>query len=123
MPIPQRLLVSLMPVFALGAWLAVALLFTTVSPVGNATAQLAGALLLGAAVGLTTLPVLARLGSRPASGTPVGDLSRAARRASLVAFSVTVLVLLRALDAFSLPLAVFVIVLAVLVEAAFTLRR
>ena len=43
---------------AIVGWLLVAVVFTTVSPVGDAGAQALGALVLGAAVGLTAWPLL-----------------------------------------------------------------
>jgi hypothetical protein len=119
----QRSVASLVFLAAVGAWIAVAFLFANVSPAGNATAQLLGALLLGSAAGLTAWPLLWRLGASTTSGTAGGDWLRAGRRAGLVGLSLSMLVLLRVLGAFSLPLALFIIVLALLVEAAFTLRR
>ncbi len=109
---------------AVVAWLAVDWLFTTHSPVGDSGVEMAGAVLLGAAVGLTAAPVywvavfLARRGIAHR-----GDWMRAGRRAVLTGLVVTLLVVLRALNAFSLPLAVFVVVMAGLVELSLAARR
>jgi hypothetical protein len=109
---------------AVVAWLAVYWLFTTRSPVGDSGVEMAGAVLLGMAVGLTSAPVywvaafLARRGIAHR-----GDWMRAGRRAVLTGLVVTLLVVLRALDAFSLPLAVFVVVMAGLVELSLAARR
>jgi hypothetical protein len=100
------------------------LLFTTYSPVGDSGVEMAGAVLLGTAVGLTSAPIywvaafLARRGIAHR-----GDWARAGRRAVLTGLVVTLLVVLRALDAFSLPLAAFVVVMAGLVELSLTARR
>jgi hypothetical protein len=109
---------------AIAAWLLVYWLFTTHSPVGDSGVEMAGAVLLGTAVGLTSAPIywvtsfLARRGIAHR-----GDWMRAGRRAVLTGSVVTLLVVLRALDAFSLPLAVFVVVMAGLVELSLTARR
>lgn len=106
------------------AWLALAMVFVTLDPRADATALLAGALLLGMAVALTLAPVLwlatflraRRIAYR-------GDWARAARRAALVGLVATLLVILRGQDALNLPLALFVIVMAGLVELALSMRR
>lgn len=119
----DRLQAGLLFALAGAAWLAVAVLFTNVSPVDDATAQLAGALLLGAAVGVSSWPLawlLAR--TRPAGRSP-GAWSRAGRRAGLAGLVVAIVVILRGLGTFSLPMALFVVGTAVLVELAFLLRR
>ncbi len=60
---------------------------------------------------------------RPGRAETTGDPGRAGRRALVIALAVMVLVILRSQATLSLPLALFVVTLAVLVEAAFTLRR
>jgi hypothetical protein len=106
------------------AWLAVYGLFTTRSPVGDSGVEMAGAVLLGTAVGLTSAPVywVAAFLSRRGIAHH-GDWTRAGRRAVLTGLVVTLLVVLRALNAFSLPLAVFVVVMAGLVELSLATRR
>lgn len=111
-------------VAAVGAWAAVAWLFTTESPVGDSSVQMAGAILLGLAVGATLWPVFWLVGfAQRRRIAHQGDWLRAGRRALLCALVVALLVVLRALDAFSLPIAGFVIVMAGLVELSLTLRR
>jgi amino acid transporter len=116
-------------VAALAAWAAVGLLFTTRSPYdvagqGDAPVQIAGALLLGIAVALTLLPLfwLAAF-SRRRRIAHRGDWIRASRRALLVGFVVVLLVVIRAFGAFSLPLAGFVVAMALFVELSLTFRR
>lgn len=108
---------------AFAAWIIVGLVFTNVSPVGSAGAQLLGALLLGAAVGLTAWPLLWSASHHADRLDDAGGLVTAGRRSGLIGLVVTILVVLRALDAVALPVLLFIIITAVLVELAFTLRR
>jgi hypothetical protein len=108
---------------AFGAWIVVALVFTNLSPVGNAGTQLLGALALGAAVGLTTWPLLWSATRRGDDEDVGAGLATAARRSLLIGLVVTILVVLRALDAVALPILLFLVISALLIEVAFTLRR
>jgi hypothetical protein len=114
----DRTITLVLMVAALVAWILVALVLTTVSPVGDAGAQLFGALALGAAAWLTLWPLLWSANR----GTPAG-LTASGRRSGLAGLVVTILVVLRALDAVVLPVVLFLVIGAVLVEVAFTLRR
>jgi len=114
----DRTITLILVVAALIAWFAVAVVFTTVSPVGDAGAQLFGALALGAAVGLTVWPLL----WSASRGSPAGIVT-SGRRSGLVGLVVTILVVLRTLDVVVLPVVLFLVIGAVLVEVAFTLRR
>ena len=105
------------------AWLLVAVVFTTLSPIGDAGAQLLGALLLGAAVGLTIWPLLWAAGRRGEHDTTATDMITSGRRSGLIGLVISILVVLRALDAVALPVLVFLVASAILVEVAFTLRR
>ena len=109
---------------AVVAWAGVAWLLLERSPVGQPLIQLAGAVAIGTAIGITVWPLFWLVGyARQRTIADRGDWSRAGRRAFIVALTVAVLVMLRGQSTLSLPLAVFVITLAVLVEAAFSLRR
>ncbi|MFV2065010.1 MAG: hypothetical protein ACC726_16085 [Chloroflexota bacterium] len=110
-------------VAAILAWLVVAMVMTNLSPVGDAGAQLFGALALGAAVGLTAWPLLWSGGRRSDGQEWSSGLATAARRAGLVGLVVSILVVLRAVDAVALPVLVFLAITVVLIEVAFTLRR
>jgi hypothetical protein len=114
----DRTLTILLLVAAAVAWIAVALVLLTVSPVGDAGAQLLGALVLGAAVWLTLWPLLWW-----ASRGALGGLTASGRRSGLAGLVVSILVVLRALDAVVLPVVLFLVIGAVLVEVAFPLRR
>jgi len=112
--------------FGLGAiaWIGLAIVMLALDPRGDAVALVAGAVLLGAAIGLTVAPLLWLITFNRARGIAYrGDWWRASRRAALVGFVAAVLVILRGQGAFSLPLAAFIVVLAVLAELAMSLRR
>ena len=109
---------------AVATWAAVAIFFTTEDPRGNASAVVAGALLLGGAIALTLAPLLwLATFARHKRIAYRGDWSRAVRRAALVGLVVLLLVLLRGQGALSAPLTIFVITMAVLVEVTLSLRR
>ena len=114
----DRTITLVLGVAALVAWLGVVIIFVSVSPVGDAGVQLLGALSLGSAVALTAWPLLWSM----RRGAP-GSLVAAGRRAGLAGLVVSILVVLRVLDAVSLPVVLFLVIGAVLVEVAFTLRR
>lgn len=99
------------------AWLALGLFFAARSPVGDTSVQATGALGLGTAVAITTLPLfwLASF-ARRRGVSHAGSWTRAIRRAILVGGVVTILVLLRILGVFSLPIALFVMAMALVIE-------
>jgi len=109
---------------AVAAWAAVAWLVLNLSPVGQPMIQLAGAVTIGAAIGITAWPLF-WLASYARQRTIAyrGDWSRAGRRALIAGLTASVLVMLRGQSTLSVPLAAFVITLAILVELAFSLRR
>ena len=109
---------------ALAAWAAVALILVTSDPRTDAAVLLAGALALGGAVVVTLAPLL-WLVSFALQGRIAyrGDWWRAARRAALVGLIVVIFVVLRGEQALNLPLALFVVAMAVLVELTLSLRR
>ena len=120
----DRITGFLLLLLALGAWVAVAWLLANRSPVGQPLIQLAGAVAIGTAVGLSAWPLFWLLGfARQRTIAYRGDWSRAGRRALIVGFTVGVLGMLRGQAILSLPLAAFVVTLAVLVEAAFSVKR
>lgn len=106
------------------AWTAVAALFATRSPTGEPGVLLSGALLLGAAGGLTMAPLfwLAAF-ARKGRIAYRGDWIRALRRGALVGLVIALFVMLRGQEAFSPPIAIFVVVMAVFVELILTLQR
>jgi hypothetical protein len=105
-------------VAALIAWFCVILVFLTLSPEGDAGVQLLGAIALGVAVALTAWPLLWAM----RRGAP-GSLVSSGRRAGLAGLVTSILVVLRVLDAVSVPVVLFLVIGAVMVELALTLRR
>jgi hypothetical protein len=110
-------------VIAVVAWGAVVYQFMSYAPTESATSLLSGGLLLGAAVGLTLAPVFwlvafvrhNRIAYR-------GSWWRAGRRAALCGLVVSLFVLIRGQGMFSVPLMLFIVAMAVLVELTLSLR-
>lgn len=106
------------------AWLAVAFFMLTYDPTGDPGVLLTGALLLGLAFALTAAPVFWLLGFARAKRIAYrGDWWRAGRRSALIGLVVAIFVILRGQQIFSVPLALFVVAMAVLVEFTLSLRR
>ena len=109
---------------ALLAWAAVAYVALSLDPRGDAWVLLAGAVLLGTAVATTLAPLLWLVGfARNQRIAYRGEWWIAARRAALFGLVAAIFVLLRGQAALSLPLALFVTAMAVLVELTLSLRR
>ncbi|HET7676383.1 MAG TPA: hypothetical protein VFK38_00860 [Candidatus Limnocylindrales bacterium] len=105
------------------AWTLVGLLFTTRAPT-DVGVQLIGAGLLGLAFGLTTAPLLwLALFARHRRIAYRGDWTRALRRGAWVGVVVALFVVLRSQQAFSLPLALFVVVMVTFVEISLSVER
>ncbi len=120
----DRLASASLLVLAIVAWLAVAYVLVNFDPRQNSTVLLAGALLLGGASVATLAPLL-WIGSFLASRRIAyrGSWWRAARRALLVGLVVAAFVVLRGQAALTPALGLFIVVMAVLVEATFSLRQ
>ena len=109
---------------ALACWIAVGIMLVRVSPVGQAGVQVAGAVMIGLACGVTAVPLawLAVFG-RHRRIAYRGDWIRAARRGAWVALVVALLVALRTQHAFSMPIALFVVVMVAFVEVSLSVQR
>lgn len=103
---------------AIAAWFVVAFVLGFISPESNAGAQLIGASAFGAAVALTLWPLL-----WTAARSSPGALTTSGRRSFLAGAVVSILVILRAIDVVSPVVVIFVVVGAIVIEVAFTLRR
>jgi hypothetical protein len=105
-------------------WVLVALVVTTRDPRIDVTAGYVGALLIGLAVGLTTIPLFWLTGfarhRRIAYG---GDWTRATRRGGWAAVVTAVFVILRLQQLFVPALAIFILALVVLAEAVLSIER
>jgi hypothetical protein len=105
-------------------WLLVGLIVTTRDPIADPVAGFIGAALIGLAVGLTATPVLWLLVfGRHRRIAYRGDWTRAARRGGWIGLIVTIFVVLRLQGALELPIALFILVLAVVAEATLSAER
>lgn len=105
-------------------WILVALLVTTRDPRVDPAAGSIGALLIGLALGLTTVPLfwLAVFG-RHRRIAYRGDWTRAVRRGGWVAIVAAAFVLLRLQQVFQLSIALFIIALVVIAEVTLSVER
>ncbi len=105
-------------------WILVALVLTTRDPKVDPAAGFVGALLIGLALGLTTVPLfwLAVFG-RHRRIAYRGDWTRAIRRGAWVAIVVAVFVILRLQQVFQPPIALFILALVILAEATLSVER
>jgi len=105
-------------------WLLFGIVLLTLDPRGNAAVLLLGALLVGGAAATTVTPLFWLAAFARGRGIAYrGDWWRAIRRGLLVGLVVALFVVLRGQGLLSLPVAAFVIVMAVLVELTLHLRR
>ena len=106
------------------AWILVGLVVTTRDPRADSAAGLLGAGLIGLAIGLTCIPLFwLIIFGRHGRIAYRGDWVRAARRGAWVAIVVAVFVVLRLQSAFSLPIALFVVVIVSVAEATLSAER
>lgn len=106
------------------AWALVALIVTTRDPNRDAMAGYLGALLIGLAIGLTTMPLfwLVVFG-RHRRIAYAGDWLRAVRRGAWIGLLVAILVVLRLVDAFQLPIVLFLGAIIVVAEISLSAER
>jgi hypothetical protein len=106
------------------AWIAVGVIITTQDPRSNGQVVFIGAIVIGAAFGLTAIPVLwLTVFGRHARIAYRGDWIRAFRRGGWIAFAIALFVLLRLENAFSLPIALFILVIVGVAEATLSVDR
>ena len=105
-------------------WLLVGLVVTTRDPLTDPSAGFIGSALMGLAMALTLTPLLwVTVFGRHRQIAYEGDWLRAIRRAAWVGIIVTVLVLLRLQGLLELPIALFIIALALVAEATLSAER
>jgi hypothetical protein len=105
-------------------WLLVGLVVTTRDPVVQPEAGFLGAALIGLAVALTLIPLMwLTVFGRHRRIAYHGDWLRAIRRSAWVGILVTVFVVLRLQGLLELPIALFMIALAVVAEATLSAER
>jgi hypothetical protein len=109
---------------AVGAWAVVALLVLNRDPRQDAVAGVIGAVAMGTAVGLTVTPLFwLAIFARHGRIAYRGDWLRAARRGLWVGLVVGLFVELRVLGVFSIPIALFIVVLVAFAELTLSFER
>ena len=105
-------------------WVLVALLVTTRDPVTEPVAGFLGAGLIGLAVGLTLTPIMWLIVfARHRRIAYQGDWARAARRGTWIGLFTAVLVILRLVDAFQLPILLLLAAIFIVAEIALSAER
>jgi hypothetical protein len=109
---------------AIAAWAAVGVVVVTRDPFVDHTAGYAGAALMGLAVALTAAPLAWLLVfARHRRIAYRGDWIRALRRGGWVGLLVATLVVLRVVDAFGVPIVLFLTAIFVLAEITLSAER
>jgi len=105
-------------------WILVALVVTTRDPKLDPAAGFVGAVLIGLAFGLTTIPLLwLAVFGRHRRIAYRGDWTLAIRRGAWIAVVVAILVILRVQGVLQPPIALFIVALVVLAEATLSVER
>lgn len=106
------------------AWLLVGIIVTTRDPLVDPVAGYLGAVAIGLAMGLTTIPLfwLAVFG-RHRRLAYRGDWIRAIRRGGWIALVVGLFVVLRVQGIFQVPIALFVVAMVVVAESTLSIER
>ena len=109
---------------ALVAWILVGVLVTTRNPYADAMAGYLGAILIGLAVGITVTPLLwLFVFGRHRRIAYAGDWFRAARRGAWIGLLVAVIVILRLVGAFQVPIVLFLAAIFVVAEITLSAER
>jgi hypothetical protein len=105
-------------------WILVVLVVTTRDPIIDPAAGFIGAALIGAAIGLTTIPVFWLIVFGRHRGISYrGDWMRAIRRGAWVGLVTTIFIVLRLQGALELPIALFILALVFVAEATLSVDR
>ena len=105
-------------------WILVALVVSTRDPRLDPAAGFLGAALIGLAIGLTVIPLFwLTVFARQRRIAYRGDWIRAIRRGAWVGVVVVVLVVLRLQGLFQVPIALFILVMVFIAEAALSVER
>ena len=105
-------------------WILVGLIVTTRDPFADPIAGYLGALLMGLAVGLTVIPLAwLVVFSRHRRIAYQGDWLRAARRGGWIGLFVATIVVLRLVDAFQLPIILFLAAIFIVAEITLSAER
>ena len=105
-------------------WVLVGILVTTRDPYADAMSGYEGALLIGLAIGLTSAPLAwLVVFARHRRIAYNGDWFRAVRRGAWFGLFVAVLVVLRLVAAFQLPIVLFLAAIFIVAEATLSAER
>ncbi len=105
-------------------WILVGLIVTSRDPLADPTAGFIGAVLMGVAAGLTTVPLFwLAVFARHGRIAYRGDWLRAVRRGAWVGMLVGLFVALRLQGSLQLPVALFVIAMVSIAEATLSAER
>lgn len=105
-------------------WVLVALVVTTRDPRTDSAAGYVGALLIGLALGLTTVPLFwLTIFGRHRRIAYRGDWTRAIRRGGWVAVVAALFVILRLQQVFQPPIALFILLMVVVAETILSVER
>jgi hypothetical protein len=105
-------------------WVLVALVVTTRDPRLDSAAGYVGALLIGLALGLTTVPLFwLTIFGRHRRIAYRGDWTRAIRRGGWVAVVAALFVILRLQQVFQPPIALFILLMVVVAETILSVER
>ncbi len=109
---------------ALVAWIVVAVLVTTRDPYADPMAGYIGSLLIGLAVWVSAIPLLwLVVFARHRRIAYRGDWLRATRRGAWIGLLVSVIVILRLVDAFQLAIVLFLAAIFVVAEITLSAER
>jgi hypothetical protein len=116
----RRIALTLLTIALIG-WLVVAGIALNVNPLTDPGMGMVGALALGFAAGATAAPIFWLVGfARQRRIAYRGDWLRAVRRGAWVGVLVAILVVMRLSDIFQLPIALFLLALALVAEVTLT---
>ena len=116
----RRIALTLLGIAAIG-WLVVAVIAVGVNPLADPGMGLVGALALGFAAAVTAGPIFWLVGyARQRRIAYRGDWQRAIRRGAWVGVLVAIFVVMRLNDIFQVPIALFLIALALVAEVTLT---
>jgi len=109
---------------ALVAWVLLGVLVATRDPYLDTSAGYIGAILVGIAIALTAMPLAWLLVfARHRRIAYTGDWLRAARRGAWIGLFITVLVVLRLVEAFQLPIVLFLAAIFLVAEITLSAER
>jgi ABC-type Fe3+-siderophore transport system permease subunit len=116
----RRIALALLGIAAIG-WLVVAVIAVGVNPLADPGMGLVGALALGFAAAVTAGPIFWLVGyARQRRIAYRGDWQRAIRRGAWVGVLLSIFVVMRLNDIFQVPIALFLIALALVAEVTLT---